>query len=140
MLTAAVDTGAPPLWADIGMIERLIENLVDNAIKFTSGGGTVRVHVRADTETSAIELVVADTGRGIAHDDLPHIFERFERGGAAARGDIVLAGSGLGLAIVRRIVELHGAALNVSSCEERGTRFSVRFPLQARVHATTEVT
>lgn len=140
VLTAAVDTGAPPLWADIGMIERLIENLVDNAIKFTSGGGTVRVQVRADTETSALELVVADTGRGIAHDDLPHIFERFERGGAAARGDIVLAGSGLGLAIVRRIVDLHGAALNVSSCVGEGTRFSVRFPPQARVHATKEVT
>ncbi|MGH6611064.1 MAG: sensor histidine kinase, partial [Burkholderiaceae bacterium] len=105
MLTAAVDSTAPPMWADISMIERLIENLVDNALKFTPSGGAVRVEVRADDQ--AIELAVADTGSGIANDDLPHIFKRFERGSVVARGDSVLAGSGLGLAIVRRIVELH---------------------------------
>lgn len=130
VLTAAVDTGAPPMWADISMIERLIENLVDNALKFTASGGTVRVEVRADDEASALVLSVADSGCGIADEDLPHIFERFERGGAAARGEIVLAGSGLGLAIVRRIVDLHGAALEVVSRVGEGTRFTVRFLLQ----------
>lgn len=133
VLTAAVDTAAPPMWADIGMVERLIENLVDNAIKFTPSGGAVRVEVRADTDTDAIELTVADTGRGIAEDDLPHIFKRFERGSAAARGDLVLAGSGLGLAIVQRIVELHAATIDVASRAGEGTRFIVRFPLQAHV-------
>jgi len=129
VLTAAVDTAAPPMWADIGMIERLIENLVDNAIKFTPSGGSVRVEVRTDAETDAIELAVIDTGGGIADDDLPHIFKRFERGGAAARGETVLAGSGLGLAIVRRIVDLHGGKLQVGSRVGEGTRFTVRFPL-----------
>lgn len=133
VLTAAVDAGAPPMWADIGMIERLIENLVDNALKFTPSGGTVRVEVRTDAETDVIELTVADTGRGIADDDLPHIFKRFERGGAAARGDIVLAGSGLGLAIVRRIVDLHAAALKVVSRIGEGTRFTVRFPQLSKI-------
>jgi len=132
VLTAAVDAGAPPMWADIGMIERLIENLVDNAIKFTPSGGSVRVEVRTDAD--AIELTVTDTGSGIADDDLPHIFERFERGRAATlqkvRGDVGLAGSGLGLAIVRRIVDLHAAALHVVSRVGEGTRFSVRFPPQ----------
>lgn len=130
VLIAAVDAGAPPMWADIGMIERLIENLVDNAIKFTPSPGSVRVEVRTDADTDAVELTVTDTGRGIADDDLPHIFERFERGGAVARGDVVLAGSGLGLAIVRRIVELHGAKLEVASRVGEGTRITVRFRLQ----------
>ncbi|MEO8187582.1 MAG: HAMP domain-containing sensor histidine kinase [Burkholderiaceae bacterium] len=142
MLTAAVDAGAPPMWADIGMIERLVENLVDNALKFTPSGGTVRVEVRADG-AGANELSVADTGRGIADDDLPHIFKRFERGGVAARGDVAFAGSGLGLAIAQRIVDLHAATLDVASRAGEGTRFTVRFPLRpadslARATATSD--
>lgn len=141
VLTAAVDTGAEPMWADIGMIERLIENLVDNALKFTASGGTVRVEVRADAASEALELTVTDTGCGIADDDLPHIFERFERGGAAARGEVARAGSGLGLAIVRRIVDLHGAALDVVSRVGEGTRFTVRFPLRrSQARETAAVT
>lgn len=141
VLSAAVDSGAPPMTADIGMIERLIENLVDNALKFTPSAGTVRVEVRADSASEVLELTVTDTGCGIAADDLPHIFERFERGGAAARGEIVLAGSGLGLAIVRRIVDLHGAALEVASRVGEGTRFTVRFPLQrSQALETADVT
>ena len=126
-LTAAVDAGAPAMWADIGMVERLIENLIDNALKFTPSGGTVRVEVRAQPQADTIELTVADTGCGIAEEDLPRIFERFERGRAAARGDSALAGSGLGLAIVRRIIELHGAQVDVASRVSEGTRFTVRF-------------
>ncbi len=126
-LTAGVDAGVRPMWADIGMIERLIENLIDNALKFTPSGGTVRVEVRAEAQTDAVCLAVIDSGCGIADEDLPRIFERFERGRAAARGDVVLAGSGLGLAIVRRIVELHGAEIAVASRVGEGTRFTARF-------------
>jgi signal transduction histidine kinase len=110
------------------MIERLLENLIDNALKFTPSGGTVRVEVRAAPQTDAIDLTVTDSGCGIADEDLPRIFERFERGRAAARGEVVLSGSGLGLAIVRRIIELHGAQIAVASRLGEGTRFSARFP------------
>lgn len=129
-LTASVDATVPAMWADIGMIERLIENLIDNALKFTPSGGTVRVEVRAMAQSGSIELTVTDSGCGISEQDLPRIFERFERGRAAARGDAALAGSGLGLAIVRRIVELHGAEIAVVSRLGEGTCFSARFSPQ----------
>ena len=126
-LTPGIDSNVPPMSADIGMIERLIENLVDNALKFTAGGGTVRVEVKAGSIPDTIELSVSDTGRGIAAEDLPHIFRRFARGRVAEHGDAGLAGSGLGLAIVRRIVELHDATIDVQSRLGEGTRFTVRF-------------
>lgn len=129
-LTASVDASVPPMWADIGMIERLLENLIDNALKFTPSGGTVRVEVRAAPQTDAIDLTVTDSGCGITEEDLPRIFERFERGRATARGEVALLGSGLGLAIVRRIVELHGAQIDVASGVGEGTRFSARFSPQ----------
>ena len=84
-LTASVDATVPGMWADIGMIERLIENLIDNALKFTPSGGTVRVEVRAMAQPGSIELTVTDSGCGISEQDLPRIFERFERGAAQPR-------------------------------------------------------
>jgi signal transduction histidine kinase len=129
-LRAEIDADAPALFADIGLIERLLENLVDNALKFTPVGGAVCVQVRTSAAPdAALEIAVTDTGRGIAAADLPHVFDRFYR---ANRGDgesrsAAESGSGLGLAIVRRIAELHGARLDVQSTPGAGSRFSVRF-------------
>ncbi len=127
-LHADIDPTVPPLNADIGMVERLAENLVDNALKFTPAGGSVSLQVgfAADRPArDAIEFAVADTGPGIASEELPRIFDRFYRVDRA--GDAAAAGSGLGLAIVKRIAELHHAELRVESRPGEGARFIVRF-------------
>lgn len=95
-------------------------NLLDNALKFTPQGGKIDVGVAQ--EGDVVKLWVADTGIGIASEDLPHIFERFYRSPRATQ-----AGSGLGLAIVERIVRAHGATIEVESQEGAGSRFTLRF-------------
>jgi signal transduction histidine kinase len=114
-LHADIDAEAPPVLADIAMFERLIENLVDNALKFTPRGG--RVQVGVNCAQSSVVLEVIDSGRGIAAGELPRIFDRFYRGEPASG-----TSSGLGLAIVKRVAELHGLHLEVSSAPDAGTR------------------
>jgi signal transduction histidine kinase len=112
--------------ADIGLIERALTNLIDNALAHTPAGGRVVLAVR--TQGKRALLRVADNGSGIAPADLPRIFERFYRADnkARTRDD---KGSGLGLAIVKRIVELHGSTIEVDSALGRGTRFWFDLPL-----------
>ena len=93
-----------------------VGNLLDNALKFTPSGGRVEVGVRQEGDHVAIW--VEDTGVGIDEDDLPHIFERFYRSPRTPQ-----PGSGLGLAIVERIVNAHGATIQVESCAGAGSRF-----------------
>ena len=113
--------------ADVGLLERVLENLISNAIRHTPTGGQVTIRIREDAETIAID--VEDTGCGIAAEDLPHIFDRYFRGSNAsrARSD----GAGLGLAIAKRIIELHGGEITVFSNLGSGSAF--RFYLH-RIH------
>lgn len=111
--------------ADIGLIERVLENLIENAIKYTAAGGTVRLSL-VPGET-AVTARVADTGRGIPRDELGRIFERFYRV-EKSRGEEP-AGAGLGLAITRRILQLHDSPIDVQSEVGEGTVFSFRLPL-----------
>lgn len=120
-LEVAADPSAPAVFADIAMVERLVENLVENALKFTPEGGVVRVEVTA--KDGATGLRVSDTGCGIPADELPHVFERFYRGARTARE----GSSGLGLAIVKRVVELHSAVVTIESQLQAGTVIDVRF-------------
>ena len=102
-------------------LERLLRNLVDNAIKYTPEGGTITLSLFRDGDWACLE--VSDTGIGIAPEHLPHIFDRFYRvDEARARGD---GGSGLGLAIVRSIAEQHGGRVTVASEPGKGSRFTV---------------
>jgi signal transduction histidine kinase len=117
----AGDTGL--VTGDIRLLERAIQNIVDNAVKFTPKGGHVRVVLTR--EEDRIRLSVSDTGPGIDEKDLPLIFERFYRTGTS--GDT--AGVGLGLAIAQRIANLHGTAIEVESNPGQGTTFS--FSLEA---------
>jgi signal transduction histidine kinase len=105
-------------------IGQVVANLVGNALKFTSRGGTVRVEVAATADGGRID--VTDDGVGIDPTELPHIFERFYRGSRAneARG----SGSGLGLAIVRSIVDMHGGTVTVESGTGTGSQFTVHLP------------
>ena len=103
---------------DIELFERALANLVDNALKATPAGGRIELQARRDG--AHIVVTVADTGPGIAADDLPHLFERFYR-----RSE---GGHGLGLAIVRRIVDLHGGEVQAHSAPGRGTEIRIRLP------------
>jgi signal transduction histidine kinase len=109
-------------------VGQVVANLVGNGIKFTDRGGWIRIDVNATPDGARIE--VADTGVGIAPDELPRIFERFYRGTRAseARG----SGSGLGLAIVRSIVEMHGGSIAVETRLGSGSTFTVNLPADPR--------
>jgi signal transduction histidine kinase len=113
--------------ADIGLVARVLDNLVENALRHTPAGGSVTVDA-APCQGRA-RLVVSDTGEGIAAADLPGIFERYyraERVGGAKRAS---GHGGLGLAIARRIVDLHDGTLSIDSTEHQGTRISFDLPL-----------
>jgi PAS domain S-box-containing protein len=106
--------------ADAAMINRVIRNLLDNAIKHTESGGAVTV--RITNKGSEILVSVEDTGAGIPEDHLPYIFDAFYR---VERGS---KGSGLGLAIARTIIELHGGRMWVQSSPHTGSTFSFTLP------------
>ncbi|HEY8714604.1 MAG TPA: heavy metal sensor histidine kinase [Candidatus Acidoferrum sp.] len=110
---------------DASWIERVILNLLDNAIKFTPEGGTVSVSVIAAGKEA--ELCVRDTGIGISPQALPHIFDRFYRAEPSRSKQV--EGVGLGLALVRWIVEKHGGQIAVQSEPAKGSRFTVLLPL-----------
>jgi signal transduction histidine kinase len=114
--------------ADIAMIERVLQNLIDNALRCTASGGSVMLAI--ETHGAFLQISVSDTGRGIASSDLPHIFERYWRASDAEEGGASTS-SGLGLAIVKRILDLHGCAVRVHSELRRGTRFEFLLPQAA---------
>jgi signal transduction histidine kinase len=120
-LTVDADPAAPALFADIAMVERLVENLLENALKFTPAGGRVRLAVEGAGDATVLR--VEDTGCGIAQEHLPHVFERFYRAAETSRD----GSSGLGLAIVKRVAELHGAVLGIRSTVKLGTCIEARF-------------
>lgn len=111
------------LFGDRGRLRQLVTNLLDNALKFTHRGG--RVTVRLETACAAARLTVADTGVGIAADDLPRIFDRFFQSDAARHG----AGAGLGLSICRWIVTAHAGTIAADSQPDVGTAMTVVLPL-----------
>jgi PAS domain S-box-containing protein len=111
------------VYVDRDMWEKVILNLLSNALKFTLEG---EVRLRLRPEGDAVELVVEDTGVGIAPDQLPHLFERFFRApGAVGRSH---EGTGIGLALVSELVRLHGGAVSVASTPGSGSAFTVRIP------------
>lgn len=112
--------------ADLQRIKQLLLNLLDNAIKYTPPGGSVTLGLK--TESRFAVITVADTGRGIPAEDLPHIFERFFRR-SAKTSDRSAAGFGLGLSIVKWIVESHGGQIETNSQQGQGTTFIVKLPL-----------
>jgi len=123
-LKLSVQLDKQPLWvyADQNLIERMIDNLVNNAVKYNREGGEVLVRVfRRDNEAV---LEVEDTGVGIPPSELPFIFHRFYRA-STAKGE----GSGLGLSFVQQVVEAHGGRIEVNSSVGQGSLFRVFLPL-----------
>jgi two-component system, OmpR family, phosphate regulon sensor histidine kinase PhoR len=112
------------LIGDETQIERALQNLVSNAVKFTPGGGRVDVCARSDGDAIAID--VRDTGVGIAAEDRDELFSRFFNAKGAAHRETL--GSGLGLYIVKQIVDCHDGTVSAVSHEGRGSTFTMRFP------------
>jgi signal transduction histidine kinase len=115
----------PPAYVDARLIERVLRNLIGNAIKFTSTGDVVRVIARADmSETSSLLVSVIDTGPGIPSDIRELLFEKFITGQQEERG------SGLGLAFCKMAIEAHGERIWVESPPEGGTTFAFTLPCE----------
>jgi two-component system phosphate regulon sensor histidine kinase PhoR len=111
---------------DPDRLTQVVSNLLDNAIKYTPGGGRVRIVARAVEQGTAVELSVEDTGPGIPAEDLPRLAERFYRVDKARIRE--LGGTGLGLSIVKHIVQAHGGTLRFASRVGAGTTVTVTLP------------
>jgi signal transduction histidine kinase len=113
---------------DARRLERVLTNLLTNAVKYSPAGGAITLTLQPDGADSAAEvrLVIEDQGLGIPAADLPHIFEPYHRG-QNVRGRI--GGTGLGLVSARHIVEQHGGTLEVASTEGAGSRFTITLPI-----------
>jgi len=120
-LGAIFPTDLPDVFADIGLVERALDNLIENALRHSDSGGGVRV--RLVLVSGGIRVQVEDEGPGIPADELPRLQERHYRGRGARKG-----GLGLGLAITRRIVELHEGELSIASTPGSGASFSFALP------------
>ncbi|MCB0571661.1 MAG: HAMP domain-containing histidine kinase [Phaeodactylibacter sp.] len=113
----------PLVFADLGLVERVIQNLMDNALKFTPEGGKVTLQLRNREE--GVEVRISDTGPGIPESEQSHIFERYRKAGG---GNERNKGAGLGLAIVKKILEIHNATIQVQSRQGQGAAFSFWLP------------
>jgi signal transduction histidine kinase len=123
-LAGRADPGVDPVLIDAQQIERVLTNLVGNALRHTPPGGEVQV--RASLTADAVLVEVQDTGEGIPAENLPHVFEQFYRGEESRNR--ATGGAGLGLAIARGIIEAHGGKIGVESEVGEGTRFFFTLP------------
>jgi len=123
-LRVAIDPDVPDVWGDRDRLLQVFQNLIGNAIKFTDAGGQITVS-EASTDHEVV-FHVADTGCGIAPEDLPRVFDRFWQATRAG-----YQGAGLGLPITKGIVETHGGRIWVESSEGRGTTVSFTIPTVA---------
>ena len=125
-----------PMWFDPKQMQKVVSNLVSNAIKHTPQGGMVTIAAHADDSQAVI--TVSDTGSGIAKEDLPHLFSRFYQ----ARNIETVAdiGTGIGLNLTKGIVDMHHGTIEVTSEQGQGTKFSVTLPTKRDAFAAEETT
>jgi PAS domain S-box-containing protein len=125
-LRLEISPQVPPVWADRDRLLQVFENLIGNALKFTDAGGQITIGAAAGD--GEVLFWVADTGSGIAQEDLPHLFDRFWQ----ARTTGGRRGAGLGLPIVKGIVEAHGGCISVHSVPGAGSTISFTIPTARR--------
>jgi signal transduction histidine kinase len=123
-LTATMAPGLDIIYMDTRLIGRVLNNLISNALRYTKPGG--HVQVLAEHLDGMVQIKVADSGDGIAPDDLPFVFDRFYRGEKSRNRQT--GGAGLGLAIARGIIEAHGGQISVESVLGEGSAFSFTLP------------
>ena len=133
---------SPKVYLDIEKFDKVVYNLLSNAMKFTDVGGTISV--RLQSEGDRCRLQVQDTGIGIVKEQIPHLFERFRQ--AEGSENRSYEGSGLGLALVKELVEMHGGKVTVESVYGQGTTFSLwlfsgsaHLPIEQIVEAASEL-
>lgn len=120
-ISTAVPQNVPMIYADIALIDRVLQNLIDNALKHTPEGGSINIELIPSKDK--LEVMVADTGLGIKEAELPFIFDRYRQ----AKGQRK-EGIGLGLAIVKKILEMHDSTVSVESEVNQGTTFRFDLP------------
>src|SRR5947199_2004021 len=125
-LETYVDPALGAVLGDRDKLEKIVLNLVFNALKFTPAGG--RVELRAEKQGEQFVLTVADTGMGISEQNLPYVFDRFWQADGSSKRKY--QGVGIGLALVKELVEVQGGTVEAQSQEGRGTTFTVRLPYQ----------
>jgi two-component system sensor histidine kinase BaeS len=123
-LGANVAAPLPVIELDPDRVQQTIGILISNALRYTPANGLITLAAWSDRTRVTIE--VADTGSGIAPEDLPHVFDRFYRADKSRARES--GGSGLGLAIAKGLVEAHGGSITVHSEMGKGTQFKVRLP------------
>ena len=118
----------PHINADRARLKQVVLNLLDNALKYTEPGGSVRVHLEGDMRQKRISCAVEDTGEGIPKEDLPHIFDKLYR--VRRVHGVPVEGSGLGLTLAREIVLAHSGVITVDSEVGKGSTFTFEVPLE----------
>lgn len=113
-------------------LRQVLNNLLDNAIKFTPEGGRITVELTVDSDQNLCRLIVSDTGRGVPPEDLPYLFERFFRGDRSRSPSTETRGTGLGLSICQAVVTAHRGQIQAESEPGCGTTFRVTLPLSTR--------
>ena len=117
----------PLVFADVGLVERVIQNLMDNALNYTPKGGEVAIELGLIGKS--VEIKIKDTGQGIPEEEQSHIFDRYRQ---TARTGNKSKGAGLGLAIVKKILELHDTSIEVKSKLNEGTAFMFQLPVYSK--------
>lgn len=127
------EDGLPKAMMDPDRISQVVTNLLSNALRYTSEGGTISISVRPGGNNgkrdSSLVVSVSDTGQGISAEDLPHVFDRFFQGSQPREKRS--GGSGIGLAVVKELVEAHGGKVWVESAQGKGSTFSFTIPAAA---------
>ena len=122
-----IEEKLPLVFADISLVERVIQNLMDNALKFTLEGGSVTIQMKSDNKQ--VFVSIKDSGVGIEAEQLTQIFERYKQVNASSAAK--REGAGLGLAIAKKILEIHSSTINVISQPNVGTTFQFHLPMVA---------
>jgi signal transduction histidine kinase len=131
------DATVPTVAGDAGRLQQVFWNLLMNAIKFTPAGGRIDVMTRVDGPN--LQVIIRDTGEGIAADVLPHVFERFRQGDSSTTR--VHGGLGLGLALVQHFVEMHGGSVDAASRgRDKGATFTISLPVRISLLQQTSAT
>ncbi len=123
-INTVIDKNVPLVKADISMINRVLQNLIDNAMKFCNEGDTINIEIDPKKQ-DWVEVKVADSGQGIKQEDLPNVFQRYYKG----RQEDNSSSTGLGLAIVKKIIDLHNSQIKVFSQYGKGTTFVFDLPV-----------
>jgi signal transduction histidine kinase len=120
-----LENNTPFITADIGMMEKVFQNLLDNALKFTDAGGEININLKKSVHKIIVEI--SDTGKGISAEEIPRIFDRYYQIKRVSDGKT--DGTGLGLAIVKKIADLHSINIKVISEVNKGTSFILSIPI-----------